>query len=113
MHVYILAPADGEVIESIDIGTATQPEKLRARLSAVVEKLKTSGGAPVVKPAPQSRPPRSEPNSLVLHVAARASEGTWNEFPVESWIVLSRAEAARLLPVGDVAVTRAVKRPAA
>lgn len=102
MHVYILAPADGEVIESIDIGTAVEPEKLLARLNAVVEKLKTSEGEPVVKPAPQSRPPKCEPDSLVLHVAARSSKGTWNEFPVENWIVLSRREAANLLPAGDV-----------
>ena len=51
VHVYILAPADGEVIESIDIGTATQPAKLLARLTAVVEKLKTTAGKPLVKRA--------------------------------------------------------------
>jgi hypothetical protein len=104
VHVYVLAPADGEVIESIDIGTATQPEKLLSRLNAVVEKLKTPEGEPVVKPGPQSRPPKSDADSLVLHLAARSYKGTWNEFPVENWIVLSRKEAATLLPAGDVTV---------
>jgi hypothetical protein len=104
VHVYILAPADGEVIESIDIGTATQPEKLVARLDAVVKKLGTPKGKPVVKPSPQSSPPPSAADSLVLHLAARSSKGTWNEFPVENWIVLRRAEAMKLLPAGDVKV---------
>jgi hypothetical protein len=102
VHVYILAASDGEVIESIDIGTATQPEKLLARLEAVVQKLKTPEGKPLVPPSPQSHPPKCAPDCLVLHLAARSYKGTWNEFPVENWIVLSRAEAARLLPPGDV-----------
>jgi hypothetical protein len=104
VHVYILHPANGQVIESIDIGTATQPEKLLARLSAVVERLKTPAGKPVVAPAPQSHPPAHAADDLVLHLAARSYKGTWNEFPVEDWIVLSPAEAARLLPPGEVAV---------
>lgn len=104
MHVYILAPADGEVIESIDISTATQPAKLLARLTAVVEKLKTPAGKPLVKPVPQSQPPRSVPGSIVLHTVARSYQGTWNEFPVESWTVLSPAETAKLLPADAVKV---------
>ena len=100
VHVYILAPADGEVIESIDIGTATQPAKLLARLIAVVEKLKTPAGKPLVEPAPQSQPPKSAPGSLVLHTVARSYQGTWNEFPVENWTVLNPAEAVSLLPAG-------------
>ncbi len=90
------------MIESIDIGTATQPEKLLARLRAVVEKLKTPEGKLLVAPSPQSHPPGSQPDSLVLHLAARSSKGTWNEFPVENWIVFSRKESATLLPNGDV-----------
>ena len=104
VHVYILAPADGAVIESIDIGTATQPEKLYARLEAVVRKLGTAKGKPVVKPSPQSVAPPSAADSLVLHLAARSSKGTWNEFPVENWTVLRRAEAMKLVPAGDVKV---------
>lgn len=106
VHVYILAPADGKVIESIDIGTATQPDKLLARLDAVVQKLMTPHGKPVVQPTPQSRPPKSAADAVVLHLAARSCKGTWNEFPVENWIVLSRAEAANLLPAGDVTVAK-------
>ena len=104
VHVYILAPADGAVIESIDIGTATQPDKLYARLEAVVKKLGTPEGKSVVAPSPQSSPPRSGADSLVLHLAARSSKGTWNEFPVENWTVLRRAEAMKLVPAGDVKV---------
>ena len=92
------------MIESIDIGTATQPEKLYARLEAVVQKLETPKGKPVVEPSPQSTPPRSAADSLVLHLAARSTKGTWNEFPVENWTVLPRDEARKLLPVGDVKV---------
>jgi hypothetical protein len=104
VHVYILGPPDNAVIESIDIGTATQPEKLYARLEAVVRKLGTPRGKPVVKPSPQSCPPPSAEDSFVLHLAARASKGTWNEFPVENWTVLRRAEAMKLAPAGDVKV---------
>ena len=104
VHVYILAPADGAVIESIDIGTATQPEKLYARLEAVVKKLGTPEGKPVVAPSPQSSAPKSAADPLVLHLAARSSKGTWNEFPVENWTVLRRAEVLTLLPAGDVKV---------
>jgi hypothetical protein len=104
VHVYILAPADLEVIESIDIGSATQPDRLYARLEAVVRKLGTPRGKPVVAPSPQSTPPPSAGDSLVLHLAARSFKGTWNEFPVESWTVLGRAEAMSLLPAGDVKV---------
>lgn len=98
VHVYILAPASAEVIESIDIGTAVQPEKLLARLQGVVQKLKTPEGNPVIQPAPQSCPPPCAPDSLVLHLVARSYKGTWNEFPVENWIVLSRSEAMKLFP---------------
>src|SRR5262249_42736502 len=91
------------VIESIDIGTAVVPEKLLARLQPVVRQLKTAEGKPVVKPTPQSCPPACAADSLVLHVAGRSYKGTWNEFPVESWTVLNRAEAVKLLPTGDVA----------
>jgi len=106
VHVYVLAPRDGEVIESIDIGTATDPEKLLARLRAVVLKLKTIEGKPVVKPAPQCLPSGSAADSLVLHTVARSYKGTWNEFPVEDWTVLGREEVARILPGGDVTVGR-------
>ena len=104
VHVYILAPRDGEVIESIDIGTATDPDKLLARLEPVVRKLKTVEGKPVVKPTPQSSPPKSAVGSLVLHLVARSTKGTWNEFPVENWTVLDRGEVVKLLPGGDVTV---------
>jgi hypothetical protein len=86
------------VIESVDIGTATQPAKLLARLEKVVASLRTPAGKPVVAPAPQSRPPAHDADALVLHVAARSSKGTWNEFPVESWVVLGRDQWQRLLP---------------
>ena len=104
VHVYILAPRGGEVIESIDIGTATDPDKLLARLEPVVRKLKTVEGKPVVKPEPQSSPPKSAAGSLVLHLVARSSKGTWNEFPVENWTVLDRGEVVKLLPERDVKV---------
>jgi hypothetical protein len=39
-----------------------------------------------------------------LHTVARSYQGTWNEFPVESWTVLSPAEAGNLLPADAVKV---------
>ncbi len=98
VHVYVLAPADGKVIESVDVGTATQPAKLLARLEAVVSALGTKPGKALVPPAPQSRPPAHEAGALVLHLSARSAKGTWNEFPVENWVVLGKDQWSKLLP---------------
>jgi hypothetical protein len=52
-----------------------------------------------VKPGPQSVPPPSDPDALVLHLTARVFGGkAWCEFPAENWFVLSRADWEKLTP---------------
>jgi hypothetical protein len=80
-------------------------------------------GEPVVRPAPPS-PPACEADSLVLQLTARYVEdrggelvpldnqsvlgtkagGNWGDLPSQDWIVLSRVEAAKLLPPARPAV---------
>jgi len=98
VRVYLLAP-DGAPVASVDLGRAMNTEQLLGTLEQVVKKLGTQAGDPLVKPRPQSAPPAAAPGALLLHLSARAfNRGSWGEFPGENWIVLSAAEAEKLLP---------------
>jgi hypothetical protein len=72
-------------------------------------------GPTLVVPTPQSRPPASGPQDLVLHLVARTLErrgdalvptayepgkdgSSWNTCPAEDWLVLPPEEWQRLLP---------------
>lgn len=103
VYVYILSP-DGRVIDGLQVARATHGNALVEMLEKTVQKLHTVSGPPVVTPTPQSRPPRHDPDSLVLHLIARGSRQAfpWREFPAENWIVLSRADWMSLLPPGEM-----------
>jgi len=49
--------------------------------------------------APKGPAPACEKDSLTLHLVARSLDGrgAWSDFPVEDWIVLSRAETQTFL----------------
>lgn len=103
--LYFLGP-DGRVTDSMHV-CATKTPDLLARL----EKHAGPEGAPLVAPRPQSVPPSTD--GLVLHVTSRyldkdgkvdLRKGNYHEFPAEEWLVLSREEAARLVPPGREAV---------
>ena len=113
-HLYFLGP-DGHVIDSMHVCN-TKTADLLARL----EKLAGPEGEPLAPPSPQSQP--SSTDGLVLHVTARYLEkdgsvdlkkGNYHEFPAEEWLVLSRDEAAGLVPPGpgpiDIAPPLAAK----
>jgi hypothetical protein len=97
---YILAP-DGAVIDTfLPSGAAIKSERMIELLERTIAQLKTSEGKPLLKPAPQSGPPNTKADSLVLHLTARylpAGEG-WARLPAEDWIVLDRSEWSQLLP---------------
>jgi hypothetical protein len=59
-----------------------------------------------VSPVPQSRLPHCDNDCLVLHLVARSLDGrgAWSEFPVENWIVLSKADQQKLVPPGPAKV---------
>jgi hypothetical protein len=104
VHVYILTP-DGHPLDSLHVAKASQPQELMSLLERAIQKLKPSPGAPLVKPAVQSKPPRHDANALVLHLTARVLKPGcgWDQFPAENWVVLSRAEWTRFLPPGHIA----------
>jgi hypothetical protein len=99
VYVFILDP-QGEIIDGIDVGHATQGDALLSVLKRTIEKLHTTPGPPVIAPANQSQPPKHPADALVLHLVARGSLKAfpWREFPGENWIVLSRSEWMSLLP---------------
>src|SRR5262249_26995545 len=107
VHVYVLSPA-GHPIDSLHVATAAKTDRLIDLLERAIERLHVREGKPVVSPVTQSVPPRSAPDSLVLHLTSRSLDGrgAWSDFPVEDWIVLGRDEWEPLLPrsplqVGD------------
>ena len=98
VHVYVLRP-DGQLFGTLHVAQAARAANLMALLERAVAELKTASGRPIVPPAPQSHQPECEPDSVTLHLVARSLDGrgAWSEFPVENWIVLSRAEVKKFL----------------
>jgi hypothetical protein len=100
VHAYVLTP-DGHTHDSLHVASAARTEQLLAMLNRAVATFKPREGKPIVPPAPQSAPPKAAADGLVLHLVSRADQrGSWGEFPGENWIVLTRAEWAKLLPAG-------------
>jgi hypothetical protein len=119
---YLLAP-DGRpmAVAPLNESTATDPERLFELMKGVIDMLKASHGEPIVPPKPQSGPPASDADSLVLHITARYLEragdeflpvnasdvlgtrraGNWGNLPSEDWVVLTKADWTKLLPTGD------------
>lgn len=121
VHAYVLSP-DGTVSDSLHVARAARVEETRTMLERAIEKYRPAAGAPLVKPAAQSRPPAVEPGGLVLHLTARYLEAkddqlvpltdvglgetrnaSWSAYAAENWTVYSPGEAPRLLPAGDLA----------
>src|SRR4051812_12587621 len=104
VFIYILTP-DGHPAGGIDIGTAQDTDRTIEALEKIVRKMNLRPGPPVIKAAPQSRPPKRDAGSMLLHLSARgSSHGSWRQFPSENWVVLSQAESAQLLPKGGAEV---------
>lgn len=98
VSVYILAP-DGQSIDSLVVPKSAVAENCIDLLERNIRKLGTKPGKPLSAPRPQSAPPQTDADALVLHLTARVDHrGSWGEFPSENWIVLSKAEWAKLLP---------------
>src|SRR5262245_51198031 len=124
VHVYVLSP-DAKPLGSIHVAHAGDKDKATAKdgtqllLERTIADLKPEKGKPVVTPKPQSAPPKTPADALLLHLTARklTEKGSWNEFPSEDWIVLSAEQWKRLLPDGQVkvgdswAVDKAVSTP--
>src|SRR6185503_13450476 len=98
VHVYVLRP-DGQLFGTLHVAQAAQTTNLIALLERTIAELKIPSGQTVVPPAAQSCQPDCLPGDLVLHLVARSLDGrgAWADFPVENWIVLRRAEVAKVL----------------
>jgi hypothetical protein len=98
-HCYVVAP-DGQPIDTMGLPNITVSERMVEFLERNIKKLKTATGKPLVKPAPLAATPSpAEPDAVVLHLTARylPSKGAWGQLPAEDWLVLERAEWAKLL----------------
>ena len=102
VHVYVLGP-DGGAIDGLDIGRAMDANQEISLLTRVAERLHTPPGPPVFPPHPQSAPPQVEAGAPAIHLVARKQipPTSWNEFPSENWILLSRQEWDQILPPAD------------
>jgi hypothetical protein len=111
VHVYVLSP-DAKPLGSIhvahagDKGKASGKDRTQLLLEKTVADLKVVKGKPAVAPKPQAGPPETPEGGLILHLTARklTEKGSWNEFPSEDWIPLSRDQCKKLLPSGAVKV---------
>ena len=100
VHAYVLTP-DGHTYDSRHVASAARTAQTLAMLEQAVAHFKPKEGAPVVKPEPQSKPPKAPDGAVVLHLVSRGDDrGSWGEFPGENWIVLTREEWMKLLPEG-------------
>jgi len=102
VHVYLLSP-DGKYFDSMHVAKAAEKGNLAELLEKTVKELKVEGGKPVVKPAPQSTPPKATEGAVVLHLTARPLKGggSWGGVS-ENWIVLSADDVKKILPAGKV-----------
>ena len=100
VSMYIASP-DGKAIDALRVPQAYEPvQNTVDLLQRTIDKLKVKEGKPLVKPAPQSVPPKAEPDSLVLHVIVREDnqKQSWQSYPAENWLVIPKADWSKFLP---------------
>jgi len=100
VSLYIAGP-DGKILDGLRVPQAYTPvQNTGALLQKTIDQLKAKEGKPLVKPAPQSVPPRVEGDVLVLHVVAREDNQreSWQSYPAENWLTFSKAEWTTFLP---------------
>src|SRR5262245_41606260 len=77
---YLLTPeAQPVAVAPLNQSVATDPERLSELMQSVIDGLKTQRGDPLAPPSPQSAPPASSSESLVLHLTARYLERAADE----------------------------------
>jgi len=119
--VYVLTP-EGRPVDSLHGCTAAVAGNLLGLLEFYARDLGATEGKPVLAPVPLSKPPQTDADALVLHLAARYLKrqgsdlvpvqgplGTdqadaWHCYPAENWIVLPRGEWSKLLPARSPAL---------
>jgi hypothetical protein len=103
VHAYVLTP-DGKPIDSLHVAEAASGDNLIRMLRRAVDRLQTPAGEALVQPRVQSSAPdKPSDDAMVLHLTSRAdgtnpSDNSWNAYPSEDWIVLTKGDQAQLLP---------------
>jgi hypothetical protein len=129
VHAYVLA-SDGRPLDALHVAEA-KPERVIAMLEKAIQTVNVPEGKTVVKPIPQSRPPKAKADTLILHLTARylvprdqsgarkdiddefvptksalgtEKSGQWAALPSEDWVEVKKEEWQKLLPKADVAI---------
>src|SRR5258708_35174411 len=92
VHVYVLRP-DGRLFGTLHVAEAARGQNLLALLEKAVGDVQPASGPPLVPPAPQSRRPACEEDSLTLQLVARSLVGRceWSDLHDVEWIMLCQA----------------------
>lgn len=100
VSMYITGP-DGKILDGLRVPQAYTPVKNTVDLlQKTIDKLQVKEGKLLVKPAPQSAPPKADADALVLHVVVREDNQaqSWQRYPAENWLVFPKADWSKFLP---------------
>jgi hypothetical protein len=100
VSMYITGP-DGKILDGLRVPQAYTPYKNTVDLlQRTIDKLKVKEGKPLVKPTPQSVPPKADADALVLHIVVREDNQaqSWQHYPAENWLIFSKAEWSKFVP---------------
>ena len=98
--VYIAGP-DGRTIDALKVPELYEPPQNTVNLlQRNIDRLKLKEGKPLVKPTPQSVPPKVDADAVVLHVVVREDNQahSWQPYPGENWVTFTKAEWTKFLP---------------
>lgn len=96
-----IAGHDGRILDGLRVPQAYTPvQNTVDLLQRTIDKLKVREGKPLVKPAPQSAPPKADADALVLHVVVREDNQaqSWQHYPAENWLIFPKADWMKFLP---------------
>jgi hypothetical protein len=100
VSLYVAGP-DGRILDGLRVPQAYMPvQNTVDLLQKTIDKLQVKEGKPLVKPAPQSAPPKADADALVLHVVVREENQaqSWQRYPAENWLVFPKADWSKFLP---------------
>lgn len=103
---YVLEPT-GHINDALLLPDCLNNDEVIKMLEEVRTKLKVPAAkAPVVAPRPQSAPPKTPADAIVLHLTARyvPAGGSWKLLPSEDWLVLDKSQWSKLTPAKDAKV---------
>lgn len=114
VHVYLLEPEEGGVLNSMHVVKAADPGHLVPMLEETIRTLDVREGKPVLAPKAQLAPPPTQADDLLLHLTARLLPRDPDDLedpeakgvPAENWVVVPRDAWTKLLPQGEAAVGR-------